>query len=311
MDMVTWRQLKKYWRNIIKMNTVTVLLSTYNGEKFLKEQIDSILSQSNVKIHIYARDDGSIDSTLDILNNYKINFYKGENIGPKNSFFDLIKNVEGTSEYYAFSDQDDIWDEDKLMIGIKSLEKYNLIPAVYFCERNIYKEGKVISKTDCNELIRFPTVFFKSLAAGCTIILNKKMLFLLKKYTPIYTPMHDSWTILLASLFGKVIYDNIPHISYRIHENNAVGILEKKYRVTNFIRRQFTTNNYRRSFVALDLLAGFSTELSESKENYSFIKMMAKDSVLSRIKLFLYSKRYSKHIADEIAIRIQIIRGII
>ena len=70
--MVTWRQLKKYWRNIIKMNTVTVLLSTYNGEKFLKEQIDSILSQSNVKIHIYARDDGSIDSTLDILNNYKI-----------------------------------------------------------------------------------------------------------------------------------------------------------------------------------------------------------------------------------------------
>ena len=137
------------------------------------------------------------------------------------------------------------------------------------------------------------------------------MLFLLKKYTPIYTPMHDSWTILLASLFGKVIYDNVPHISYRIHENNAVGILEKKYRVTNFIRRQFTTNNYRRSFVALDLLAGFSTELSESKENYSFIKMMAKDSVLSRIKLFLYSKRYSKHIADEIAIRIQIIRGII
>ena len=105
---------------------VVILLSTYNGAKYLRELLDSLLNQSHKNISILVRDDGSTDATLELLAEYgnkynNITYYKGENLKPARSFMDLLKQSED-ADYYALSDQDDVWLPDKIEIAIKQLE---------------------------------------------------------------------------------------------------------------------------------------------------------------------------------------------
>ena len=99
------------------MEKIQVLMSTYNGEKYLKEQIESILNQEKVEVNILIRDDGSCDKTLKIIKelskNPKISYYEGKNIGPAKSFMDLVNKSGDKFNYYAFADQDDIWMPNK------------------------------------------------------------------------------------------------------------------------------------------------------------------------------------------------------
>ena len=108
------------------MKKIIVLMSTYNGEKYLQVQLDSILSQENVDLELLVRDDGSTDSTKTILERYqsegKLTWYSGKNKKPAYSFFDLLGKCKD-ADYYAFADQDDFWHEDKLINAIKRLEK--------------------------------------------------------------------------------------------------------------------------------------------------------------------------------------------
>lgn len=125
------------------MKKVQVLLSTYNGEKYLKEQIESILKQKEVDIHLLVRDDGSSDSTIKILEeisnkNKKITFYKGKNIGPARSFMELLKKSE-EADYYSFADQDDIWEENKIISAINKLKNTNE-PELYLSALGIVNE---------------------------------------------------------------------------------------------------------------------------------------------------------------------------
>ena len=118
------------------MKIVCVLLSTYNGEKYLKEQLDSVLNQKDITLNFLVRDDGSTDSTIDILKQYekegKIKLIVGKNIGYKKSFYELAK-LAPLSDYYAFCDQDDVWDDDKLITAVNMLERENnSIPLLYF-----------------------------------------------------------------------------------------------------------------------------------------------------------------------------------
>ena len=107
-------------------------MSTYNGKDYLREQIDSILSQdceekADVKLKLLIRDDGSKDGTQEILRKYaakypdQVNWYQGENIGVIKSFFDLIEKSDEKADYYAFSDQDDYWHKEKLRAGIEKI----------------------------------------------------------------------------------------------------------------------------------------------------------------------------------------------
>ena len=99
-------------------------MSTFNGEKYLQEQLNSLFNQENIKLDILVRDDNSTDKTKEILDRNHIKWYTGKNLKPAKSFFDLIKK-SGDFEYYAFCDQDDVWDNKKLYIAIKKLEKCN------------------------------------------------------------------------------------------------------------------------------------------------------------------------------------------
>ena len=106
------------------MVTVLVLMSTYNGEAYLTEQVESILKQADVNVKLLVRDDGSTDNTLRILNKYateeKLDYITGKNINWMHSFWTLVNMAHG-ADYYAFADQDDIWFPDKLARAVSVL----------------------------------------------------------------------------------------------------------------------------------------------------------------------------------------------
>ena len=122
------------------MDSVAVLMSTYNGEKYLKKQIDTILTQKNVDVHLIVRDDGSTDTTRAILREYantneRMTFIDdGQRLGVGQSFMTLLI-LAPECQYYSYSDQDDIWHEDKLICGIDMIRTKHS-PILYCCNQN-------------------------------------------------------------------------------------------------------------------------------------------------------------------------------
>ena len=109
-----------------KYPKVIVLMSTYNGEQYIKEQIESILNQTYSNMELYIRDDGSKDQTVAILKKYeqdgKLHFSQGKNMGFINSFFEVMR-TSGEADYYAWCDQDDVWLPEKIERAVKELQK--------------------------------------------------------------------------------------------------------------------------------------------------------------------------------------------
>ena len=213
------------------MKSVCVLLSTYNGERYLREQLDSLLSQKGVNLSILARDDGSKDSTSKILEEYhakdtRIRYYKDNNVGPAQSFFDLMKKAP-KADYYAFCDQDDVWDNNKLAIAVAMLEKEDASkPNMYYSNLRIVDQDLKFYRLSHSEPSvqkdRY-SVLTEDMATGCTIVFNSTAEEMIRNRTPEYCSMHDTWIYMVCKFFGKTVYDFSAHISYRQHGNNVVG----------------------------------------------------------------------------------------
>ena len=130
----------------LNMKKVQVLLSAYNGEKYLEEQIRSILAQEHKQLTLLIRDDGSTDHTIDIIKRYADNYenvayYTGKNLGVQQSFFNLMKHADKTADFYAFADQDDVWMPDKITRAIALLEKESTdLPLLYASETKLVDE---------------------------------------------------------------------------------------------------------------------------------------------------------------------------
>lgn len=239
-------------------------MSTYNGEKFVKEQIDSILSQEGVLVDLLIRDDGSKDSTLDILESYgdKIKIVSGENIGCRNSFFELVK-LSGEFDYYAFADQDDVWDRDKLRIAIEAIKKYHDKPSLYSSNaRLVDADLNFIKNEDDRPLMTLQSAFIKNYCTGCTAVFNQYLMDALKNKIPVNAVAHDWWVgLLVFVLDGVSVYDYYPHISYRQHGDNVSGA-EIKW-TTKIVNRfnKFLNGRYYRNRMADDLLKLYSNRI--------------------------------------------------
>lgn len=208
---------------------VIVLLSTYNGEKYLKEQIESVLNQKNVEVKILARDDGSTDNTVKILEEYKqqgkLSWYSGENLKPAMSFIDLMFTAD-ESDYYAFCDQDDVWDDNKLEVAISKIKDYNDIPAMYYGSQKLVDEKlNFISIHKINTKRTKYASFIINNVAGCTVVFNKELLNKIKQHRPEWVYMHDNWTYKVCMSLGGFAYaDENAYINYRQHGNNVEGL---------------------------------------------------------------------------------------
>ena len=211
------------------MEKVQILMSTYNGEKYLKEQIQSIINQQNIELSILIRDDGSQDRTKEILKElsekYPIKYYEGKNIGPAKSFMDLVTESNEDYDYYAFSDQDDVWMPQKIINAIKKMQYSCNIPALYISSLEIVDENlNTIGMKKLNGIHNFESEMIRNFATGCTMVMNKKLLNIIKLYSPNYIIMHDSWiTRVCYAIGGKVIIDNNSYIKYRQHKKNVLG----------------------------------------------------------------------------------------
>lgn len=260
---------------------VTVLMSTYNGEKYLEEQLDSIFSQSGVDVKLVVRDDGSTDRTLEILYEYKKKhsnmniIYDGKNLGACKSFLKLIR--ENTdSKFFALADQDDVWDEDKLQVAVKKMVEQE--PTLYFSNLRIVDKDMNFIRNSHNypQTIDHKYAFLSvSLPTGCTIVYNYKLAKLVADASLEDYSMHDTWLYGVCSMFGKVIYDFEPHINYRLHEDNVVGALKKNSSFAGIKREMkyiFNKKNRYRSNNAKVLFEKFSSCLDDEKNN-KLIKM--------------------------------------
>ena len=221
------------------MEKVDILLATYNGEKYLREQIDSILNQSYKDFRLLISDDCSNDLTRSILEEYKNKdsrievFFQENNLGVVKNFEFLLGKVE--AKYYMFSDQDDIWKENKIEKSLSKIEEgfdlvysdlevvdenLNVIYESYWKLKGIYDKIKKYNN--------FNSLYLNNFVTGCTMISRKE---LINKFLPLPNTskyvLHDYWISLILSQDGRISYIEEPLIKYRQHKNNKVGSKKK------------------------------------------------------------------------------------
>ena len=242
-----------------------ILLSTYNGERFISEQIDSILAQTYTGWKLFIRDDGSKDGTMTILRTYaqkypgKIMVDESEpgGLGAMRSFEYLLAH-HGDAEYFAFSDQDDVWLPDKIEISLAAMEQAEQShpnqPIVVHTDLRVVDEnlnelspsfwsyggihpdildGKIHYLAICNSV------------TGCAMIMNKNAQTVVIPF-PLHVFMHDAWIgIRVLEQGGKVLPIATPTILYRQHGDNVCGAQRYRFRLTNLRQKyQWAVRSY-------------------------------------------------------------------
>lgn len=233
--------------------TVQVLMSTYNGTDYLREQIDSILAQDHSHVRLLVRDDGSSDGTVSVLREYEdtyenVEVVAGENVGVVDSFFRLLKLADDV-EYYAFSDQDDVWKSNKLSRAVARLQREQNEedePLLYF-NRQEFVDADLnhLGYSPEPNVLGFRNALIQNQPLGCATVINAPARELLVRNLPDEALMHDWWVYAVVSAFGRVFYDPEPTLLYRQHGENVVGDTENRFK--HFMRRlqRFLTRNWK------------------------------------------------------------------
>lgn len=278
------------------MKTVQVLMSSYNGEKYIREQIDSILAQQGVNVKLLVRDDGSSDSTCDILKEYEsqklLEVIYGKNVGVIKSFLTLVDECN-QADYYAYSDQDDIWMPDKLVAGVTQLEKNDGGIPLLYCSA-LQRVNEKLEYQDVQSFRGLKTNIYSALVrerlAGCTFVFNNKLRELLNGSSKLnINYSHDSWTLLMCyACGGKVTFDCVPHILFRRYGTNVSvdggGI---KKRIRHELRYLKKCKDQR--FEVVKVLKEFRKEDIKEQEIFNQI-IHYKDSVWNTLK-FAFNKK--------------------
>lgn len=210
---------------------IQILLSTYNGEKYLREQLDSYLKLEGFKnIKVLIRDDGSSDSTPAILDQYhqKYGFeiVKGENLGVNGSMFELFRLSDRNCDYFALSDQDDVWLPHKMTLALSKLEQFDGTKPVMFasCSQIVDSNLNVLGKSiQPSKGASFYNALVQNIAPGHTQIFNRNMMQQLLEKGLGYISVVDWWIYLLSTGVGNIIFEKEITVLHRQHENNAVG----------------------------------------------------------------------------------------
>lgn len=287
-----------------------VLMSTYNGEKYLRQQLDSLLNQDLRPDLIYIRDDGSKDDTVSILEEYAseynfIKYYCGSNKGPAKSFFELINNCE-KADYYALCDQDDVWFKDKLSTAISKLENEdNNIPLLYCSKYTLTDENLNPIDSNVSSLYNYSDFTHSLLyhtAPGCTFVFNDEARKQIVKYDveKEYCLIHDAIIHKVVCMFGKMVLDKDSHMYYRQHSNNEIGMTSNKFkeftgRVNRFLNGKI--RNYR-SNTAKSLLKVYGDNCDEDKKELLNIVAHYRDDKKLKKQLLNYDGFKTNSIND-------------
>ena len=295
---------------------VTILMSTYNGEKYLKEQIDSLISQTYENIEIYIRDDGSKDNTVKIVKEYKekyknITLIEGKNLGFINSFFELLK-ICNDADYYAYCDQDDVWMEDKIQRAVEFLEKTNKNkPALYFSNSDYYDgDMNYLATAEKNKVYNFRNSLVECVTQGMTMVVNNCTRKLIIQNKPENCLYHDWWTYMICSGFGKIVYDDKSLVKYRRHNKSVTVEGKNPFQLLVFRIKKFIVGDSLKKIKEQwkEYEKFYYNELDE--ENKKLLKLFThKYNFLIALRKTFYPKRFRRKIIDEISVRILFLIG--
>lgn len=216
--------------------TIHILLATYNGEPFLKQQLESIAHQTFNSWTLTVSDDGSTDNTLAIVECFAnrvhqtVNVLNGPSIGSSTAnFCHLIAQAPSGKEddLYAYCDQDDVWDKDKLIRAAKWHSQHLDQPVRLYCGRTQFvneKLHRIGLSPDIKRPPSFGNALVQNIASGNTMVFSNATLITQKKIKPENCVWHDWTTYLVAtSLGGLVLFDSQPSLLYRQHGGNVIG----------------------------------------------------------------------------------------
>lgn len=217
---------------------IAVLLASYNGEKYIRTQIDSILNQElDSDLLLVVRDDGSSDGTVAILKEEygrdNVVLLSGNNIGSVASFFELLKYAHNNLkdyQYFALADQDDRWDLDKLQVGINSIRNQGKSqPYLYACSSRLVDDtlNPINQPKPKRKKIDFYNSIIQNFLPGHTYVMNRELLELVFDADPSRIYVHDAYILNVAVLSNGLIFDDTPHADYRQHQGNQLGATNK------------------------------------------------------------------------------------
>jgi len=225
---------------------VVVLLSTYQGEKFISEQLRSVLDQLPLDGRVLIRDDGSTDATVayvERMADKRVQITRGANLGFVRSFFWLLTNSPEDAEMVMLCDQDDVWLPAKIERAWNALRTAGEGPVLY-CSRLRLVDPELRDvglSPDWARSPSFANALSENIVTGCTSAMNPSALRLLREQgEPALVHFHDWWMYLVVAAFGRVIYDREPTLLYRQHGGNAIGMgsgLGRYVAIVRFLRR--------------------------------------------------------------------------
>ena len=252
--------------------SVAVIMSAYNAEEYIKDQVDSILHQKDVNVRLWIRDDGSTDNTLEILRKWyaddqRVTIQSGPNLGARESFFEALFGCEYECDWYGFSDADDVWVPEKLRHSIEFLSGCSAaVPAAVVTrlevvDRHLNHKGYTASP---RKGLIFNNALVETVASGASMLINPEAYSAIRHYRPKFAVMHDSWIYLVLTAFGNMVYSEFPTIRYRQHATNVYGTghsFAKKVKLR--FARMKSVSPFRKQ--AVEFYREFSDRLEEHK----------------------------------------------
>lgn len=296
---------------------IKVLLSAYNGARYIEEQIESILNQSYEEVELIVRDDGSTDGTVEILKVYEekglIRLETGKNVGFVDSFFWLIEHA-GEGDYYFFSDQDDVWFPNKIEMALEKLANVDSSkPVLYFSNYDFYDgDMNFISHHQAKgNKLSFRNSIVDCVPLGFNSCFNKKAYELTIANMPKHSQGHDWWMYMLCSGLGQVIYDDRATVKYRRHNANVSGeeVSFFKFQIWRF--QKLFLNGYfgkiKEQIIEFETLFGKQLSL----ENKKILALFTKKGFhpVNSLKKVFYPKYFRQKLIDEIFLRLVMLIG--
>ena len=293
------------------------LNATYQGGKYLNEQLESISRQSHTNWKLVVSDDGSTDATWDLLKQHqsqwpkgKVELRKGPGRGFCRNFLSIACDPGLSAKYYAFSDQDDIWNNDKLSRATSFLDTVEKGKPALYCSRH-RPSTKLAIYCGCHHILKGRQVFGMLL---CKILVGVipwcSMRQLLQAWANLDVPSHDWWLyILVTGCGGQVYYDPVPSILYRQHSSNLVGSNVTVYgrcHGIRLLRGQLSEWNevHIKSLHEVNFLM-----LGESKKVFEALRIIREKNTIMRLYYFVKSGIYRQTVYGQIALVLAVLLG--
>jgi len=301
-----------------KSLTVNVLLCTFNGERFLEEQLKSLSEQEGVEVRLHISDDGSTDETLKIVKNFsdRLNMatpIQGPQKGPAANFLSLATKESISGQWFAFCDQDDIWEPGKLKRALETLEPFHDTPALYCSHSKIIDgSGKIIGHSKRHtKPPSFRNAFVQNISSGHTMVFNAQARELLMKAKPVEVRFHDWWLYILVTFAGgKVIHDQNAFVRYRQHDHNDIGP-HAGWKGIQYRIRRLLAGTYRQWIGQhIDALEGV-IELGTPEQRMSFEKLtlIHSQNFITRCGALFGARFYRQTFLGQAALRVFILIG--